>query len=172
MKKFAITTAAVLLGLAPWAQADEPAKTETPACKCCCKNSNCKSPCAKTDKGIQCGEQAWLDIETVTLEAANGDPIAQYTIAWLTDNGTNNVPQDPEKAKEMYTKAVPGLEKAAADGDASACCALANMYANGKGVEKDEAKAKEMMNRCKELMKAQKEKSDKAEAPSADGQKM
>jgi TPR repeat protein len=56
----------------------------------------------------------------------------------------NNVPQDPEKAKEMYSKAVPGLEKAAADGDASACCALANMYATGKGVDKDEAKAKEI----------------------------
>ena len=46
------------------------------------------------------------------------------------------------------------------------------MYATGKGVDKDEAKAKEMMNRCKELMKEQKEAQDKADTPSADGQKM
>ena len=114
MKKFAITTAAVLLGLAPWAQADEPAKTETPACKCCCKDNNCKSPCAKTDKGIQCGEQAWLDIDTVTLEAANGDPIAQYTVAYLTEAGDDNTAPDADKASEWYKKSLPGLEKSAA----------------------------------------------------------
>ena len=162
MKKFALLSIVALSGAAAYG-AEETATTPPPAdqAQACCANDT-----------QNCDEECWLDVETITIEAANGDPIAQYTIAWLTDNGTNNVPQDPEKAKEMYTKAVPGLEKAAADGDASACCALAKMYANGKGVEKDEAKAKEMMNRCKELMKAQKEKSDKAEAPSADGQTM
>ena len=151
MKKFAITTAAVLLGLAPWAQADEPAKTETPACKCCCKNSNCKSPCAKTDKGIQCGEQAWLDIETVTLEAANGDPIAQYTVAYLTEAGDDNTAPDADKASEWYKKSLPGLEKSAADGSISACLALAHMYAEGKGVEKNPEMVKKYKKMAKEL---------------------
>lgn len=121
---------------------------DTPAC--------CDKACA--EQAADCDEVYELDIETITVEAANGDPIAQYTIAWLTDTGMNNVPKDPEKAQEMYAKAVPGLEKAAAAGDATACCALANMYAHGRGVQKDEAKAKEWMQRCKELMKENKEK--------------
>ena len=162
MKKFALLSLVALSGAAAYG-ADENTTTPAPA-------DNTQACCANNAQ--DCDEECWLDVETITIEAANGDPIAQYTIAWLTDTGMNNVPQDPDKAKEMYSKAVPGLEKAAADGDASACCALANMYATGKGVEKDEAKAKEMMNRCKELMKVQKEKSDKAETPSADGQKM
>ena len=151
MKKFAITTAAVLLGLAPWAQADEPAKTETPACKCCCKDNNCKSPCAKSDKGIQCIEQAWLDIETVTLEAANGDPIAQYTVAYLTEAGDDNTAPDADKASEWYKKSLPGLEKSAADGSISACLALAHMYAEGKGVEKNPEMVKKYKEMAKEL---------------------
>ncbi|MBE6419696.1 MAG: hypothetical protein E7031_06135 [Akkermansiaceae bacterium] len=114
------------------------------------------APCCAADKDAA-DDECWLDVETITVEAANGDPIAQYTIAWLTDTGMNNVQQDTEKAKGMYAEALPGLEKAAAAGDPAACCALANMYANGKGVEKDEAKAKELMQRCKELIKAQKE---------------
>ena len=156
----------MLLGLVNLAQADDTTPANTPASACCSKDKCCgKAPCCKTDKGISCGEQAWLDIETVTLEAANGDPIAQYTIAWLTDNGVNNVPQDPDKAKEMYSKALPGLEKAAEAGDASACCALANMYAYGKGVEKDEAKAKAWMERCKQIMKEKKDAAADKAAP-------
>lgn len=85
--------------------------------------------------------------------SSNGNPIAQYVIAWITDNGLNNEPADPEKAKGMYTQALPGLEKAAAEGDPAACCALAKMYATGKGVEKNPEKAKELMERCKQLMK-------------------
>lgn len=161
MKKFAITTAAVLLGLAPWAQADEPAKTETPACKCCCKDNNCKSPCSKTDKGIQCGEQAWLDIETVTLEAANGDPIAQYTVAYLTEAGDDNTAPDADKASEWYKKSLPGLEKSAAEGSISACLALAHMYAEGKGVEKNPEMVKKYKEMAKELWeKKSKDKKD------------
>lgn len=147
MKKFAlISTTALLTGLAYSAECND---TTTPAQQDndnCCNSAGC--------------DECWLNVETITVEAENGDPIAQYTIAWITDNGTNNVPQDPEKAKEWYAKALPGLEKAAADGDPSACCALANMYANGKGVEKNPEKAKELMARCKELMKAQKEAKD------------
>lgn len=129
----------------------------------CAESTECKVNCEKpacceqqqADNNAPCEEVYELDMETITIEAANGDPIAQYTIAWLTDTGMNNEPQDSAKAEEMYTKALPGLEKAAAEGDASACCALAKMYATGKGVKKDEAKAKEMMMRCRELMKEQ-----------------
>lgn len=162
MKKFALLSIVALSGTAAFGADETPAAPE--------KDNQAKTCC--TADNNDCCDECWLDVETITVEAANGDPIAQYTIAWLTDTGMNNVPQDPEKAKEMYSKAVPGLEKAAADGDASACCALANMYATGKGVDKDEAKAKEMMKRCKELMKEQKEAQDKADTPSADGQKM
>lgn len=102
-----------------------------------------------------------MDVETITIEAANGNPIAQYVIAWITDNGLNDEPADPEKAKDMYAKALPGLEKAAEEGDPSACCALAKMYATGKGVEKNPEKAKELMERCKQLMKEQKDHTDK-----------
>ena len=154
MKKFAITTAAVLLGLAPWAQADDSAPANTAATKCCCaKDSCCKSPCSKSNKGIQCGEQAWLDIETVTLEAANGDPIAQYTVAYLTETGDGNNAPDPEKANEWYAKSLPGLEKAAAAGSISACRALAHMYADGKGVEKNHEMAEKYRKMAKELWK-------------------
>lgn len=163
MKKFALLSVVALSSTAAFGaenNEEQKAAAETPAC--------CEKACAEQQK--DCGELYELDIETITVEAANGDPIAQYTIAWLTDTGMNNVPKDPEKAKEMYAKAVPGLEKAAAAGDASACCALANMYANGKGVAKDEAKAKEWMQHCKELMKKQKEAKDAAAQPAADNQ--
>lgn len=167
MKKFALLSIVALSGAAAFcAESDN----KCPQADCKQDKACCKEKCAAQNC---CDDEVYeLDIETITLEAANGDPIAQYTIAWLTDTGMNNVPKDPEKAKEMYAKAVPGLEKAAADGDASACCALANMYATGKGVDKDEAKAKELMQRCKELLKAQKEQQKKADDASADGQKM
>ena len=44
--------------------------------------------CEVTEEGIQCGENCWANVETITLLAANGDPIAQYAIAWITENGT------------------------------------------------------------------------------------
>lgn len=168
MKKFAITTAAVLLGLAPWATADE-AKCDTkPACtSCCTKDGSCKSPCSKSDKGVCCGEQAWLDIETVTVEAANGDPIAQYTVAYLTETGDDNNSPNPEKASEWYAKSLPGLEKAAADGNICACRALAHMYAEGKGVDKNPEMAEKYSKMAKELWekKCKEAKEAKAEGP-------
>ena len=168
MKKFAITTAAMLLGLAPLALADDTPDTNSTApaaADCCTPDGSCKSPCTKTDKGVQCGGQAWLDIETVTLEAANGDPIAQYTVAYLTETGDSDTPADAEKAKEWYSKSVPGLEKAAAEGHPAACLALAHMYAHGKGVEKNKEKAEMYMMMYKELCKKKCEKkNDKSPA--------
>lgn len=152
MKKIALTTAAMLLGLVNLAQADDTAPATKPATACCSKDKCCgKAPCCKTDKGITCGEQAWLDIETVTLEAANGDPIAQYTVAYLTETGDDNAAPDTEKANEWYAKALPGLEKAAAEGHPTACRALAHMYAEGKGVEKNPEMAEKYMKMYKEL---------------------
>ncbi len=138
MKTFALITMVALSGFAATGAEATPAKADAAAC------------CKEAANAPQCDEQCWLDIETITLEAANGDPIAQYTVAWLSDTGVNNTPKDPEKAKEMYSKALPGLEKAAKEGNPTACRALASMYANGKGVEKNPEKAKEIMSWCKE----------------------
>ena len=156
MKKFALKTAAVLLGLTPFALADATPDTATPApaaANCCTKDGSCKSPCTRDDKGIKCGMQEWLDIETVTIEAANGDPIAQYTVAYLTETDGEPSDTDKEKAREWYAKSVPGLEKAATEGHPYACLALAHMYAQGKGVEKNPEKAAEYMKMYRELCK-------------------
>ncbi|MGN0869335.1 MAG: tetratricopeptide repeat protein [Akkermansia sp.] len=96
------------------------------------------SCCIKPDCGCE-----WLNIETVTLAAENGDPLAQYTIAWLSDTGSADTPKDEAKANEYYAKAAPGLEKAAKEGCEHAARALSRMYAEGKGVVKDAAKAAE-----------------------------
>lgn len=157
MKKIALTTTAVLLGFATMSLADDSAPS-TPAAKaaCCTPDgscSPCKSPCSTNGKGVKCGEQAWLDIETVTIEAANGDPLAQYTVAYLTETGGGDTTPDAEKAKDWYAKSLPGLEKAAAEGSPGACCALAHMYAEGKGVEKNPEMAAKYKKMYKELCK-------------------
>lgn len=126
--------------------------------------------CCKTDKGISCDDSQWVDIETITIEAANGDPIAQYAVAYITDNGMNNTPKDPEKAHGMYASALPGLEKAAKDGDPKACRALARMYAEGKGVDKDPAMAEKYMKMCKKHCRkdCDKKKCAPSDAPAAE----
>ena len=106
--------------------------------------------CSMSDTGISCGDSVWVNIDSVTWEAANGNPIAQYTVAYMLDNGIS-MPRDSEKAAEMYGKALPGLQKAAADGHAGACRALCQMYTDGKGVDKDPdmaAKYKGMWSDC------------------------
>ncbi len=156
MKKFALTTTAVLLGFSMWAAADDSTSAQsTPDAAACCTTDgsckNAKSPCCKTDKGIQCGDQAWLDMETVTVEADNGNPIAQYTVAYLVETADSATPEDAAKSQEWYKKALPGLEKAAAEGHPAACKALAHMYAEGKGVEKNPemaAKYEKMYKEC------------------------
>ncbi len=142
MKTIAFMSAVALFTIP--AMAESAATTDAKAC------DKGKSPscCSSTDKGVQCGQQEWLNVETVTLEAANGDPLAQYTVAWLSDNG-KGMPQDSEKAAEMYGKSLPGLQKAAEGGNACACLALAHMYAEGKGVEKNEETAKKYMDMYK-----------------------
>lgn len=142
MKNIAFTIAMAMSGLAAFA-ADEP--TTTSASEQAMPTAQC-SPCPA---GMQCDGTAWVDVETLTIEAANGDPIAQYAIAYITDNGVGDTPKDPDKAQQLYKDALPGLQKAAEKGHPIACRALSRMYAEGKGVDKDDAKAAEYMKDCK-----------------------
>lgn len=171
MKKFALTTTAVLLGLAQWAHAAECPTRNTDATKSCCTaDESCKHACSKTNNGIQCCEQAWLDVETVTVEAENGNPIAQYTVAYLTETTPEATDEHAAKAKEWYQKALPGLEKAAAEGHAGACMALAHMYATGKGVEKNPEMAEKYKKMYKEICekKCKEMKSCRPETPTSE----
>lgn len=95
----------------------------------------------------QYGDNEWADVETITVQAANGDPIAQYVIAWILDEGAG-VPQDKKAADTWYKKAAPGLQKKADKGDKAACHALSAMYKNGKGVDQDESKAAELKDKA------------------------
>lgn len=151
MKKFAFTTTAVLLGFTQWATAAESdtATQASAASPAACSSS--EGSCCKKDPSAASGEQAWLDIETITVEAENGNPIAQYTVAYLMETADDATPESTEKSKEWYAKALPGLEKAAAEGKPAACKALAHMYAEGKGVEKNPelaAKYEKMYKEC------------------------
>lgn len=158
MKTIAIMTAVALSGLtALGADTTSPAASDSSA-------AMPTATCSSSDNGIQCDDTCWLNVETVTIEAANGNPIAQYAIAYITDNGINNTPKDPDKAQALYSQALPGLEKAAKEGDPNACRALARMYAEGKGVDKDSAKAEEYLKKCKDCSKK------KAEANKESGQ--
>lgn len=123
--------------------------------------------CNKDGKGVSCGETYWINVDTMTLAAANGDPIAQYAIAYITENGVDGSEKDPETANKMYAHAFPGLKKAADEGNPTACRALAHMYAHGKGVDQDEEKAHEFMEKCKE----QSPKKDDDDKSSGDSEK-
>lgn len=110
----------------PEQQAPMPA-SEQPAAA---QNASCPA-------GAACADEAWLQVESVTIAAENGDPLAQYTLAWLTETGQGGMEADAEEAQELYAKALPGLKAAADGGHADACLALAVMYGMGKGVEAD-----------------------------------
>lgn len=167
MRTLAIATAVALSGLTAMGAENTTNTASTNEAACCAAKTS--ETCCPATASADNNDTEWVDIETITIEAANGDPIAQYTIAYITDSGAGDTTQDPEKAQEMYKNALPGLEKAAADGNPRACKALAYMYAEGKGVKKDEAKAKEYMEMCKKACEHQdsKEKSDSAPAPEA-----
>lgn len=141
MRNIALTMTVALGTICAFAQEEQAA---TPAA------DNAATPATTAEKPADCTAKSdnqadddyWVDIETITVEAENGDPIAQYIIAYVTETGANDTPKDPDKAHKMYSTALPGLQKAADEGNAYACRALAYMYAEGKGVEKDMAKAK------------------------------
>lgn len=155
MKTIAIMTAVALTGLTALGAETTPSASDSTA-------ATPTATCCGSENGIQCDDTCWLNVETVTIEAANGNPIAQYAIAYITDNGINNTPADPDKAQALYSQALPGLEKAAKDGDPNACRALARMYAEGKGVEKDSSKAEEYLKKCKDCSKKKAESSKEA----------
>lgn len=139
-------TAVALSGLYAASGADSTTTTTTPA-----DSTTPTISCQNGGKGnVSCDGTYWLNIDTATLAAANGDPIAQYAVAYITENGINGTPKDPERAQGLYSQALPGLTSAANDGNPTACRALAHMYAHGKGVDKDEQKSREFMQKCKE----------------------
>lgn len=147
MKTIALMTAVALSGLTAIG-ADTDTTSSTPTTR---DTTTPGITCQNEGKGgVTCDGTYWLNIDTVTLAAANGDPIAQYAIAYITENGINGTPKDPEKAQGLYTQALPGLTTAANEGNPTACRALAHMYAHGKGVDKDEQKSREFMEKCKE----------------------
>lgn len=163
MNKITITMAATLLGFAASAQDTTAAAATAATPDTACKAKACCKADAKEMMRKGCEQ---LNIETVTLEAANGDPIAQYTLAYMTDEGINTT-KDTEKAHNLYKDALPALEKAARDGHAGACRALVHMYAEGKGVEKDAAKSAEYKEHLKKCNKCCAPKAD-TEKPAAD----
>lgn len=123
--------------------------------------------CNADGTGASCDETYWINVDTMTLAAANGDPIAQYAIAYITENGVNGTKKDPEKAKALYAHALPGLLNASKNGNPTACRALAHLYEHGKGgLEKDMEKAKEFMEKCKEH--SEKKQSDTDDSKSKD----
>lgn len=152
MKTFAFITAVALGGMVAMGAETDSTTTKdatTPGISC-----------QKDGTGVSCDGTYWINVDTLTLAAANGDPIAQYAVAYITENGINGSPKDPEKAQALYSNARPGLEEAADNGNPTACRALAHMYAHGKGVDKDEARSREFMQKCKDAQ----EKKDKDEA--------
>lgn len=155
MKTTGFITSIVLVGLQAFVAAENTTPTTTPADgttpMACCghKAADCPPPGMTPQGTVQGFGQEWLNIDTVTLEAANGDPIAQYTLAYLTDTGTQT-PQDKDKAAQMYADSRPSLEQAAKAGSAAACHALAHMCATGKGCEKDPEQAKKYAKMAKD----------------------
>lgn len=170
MKTTAIATVVALCGMTAMG-ADATTSTVSSNESTCCAAKPAEN-CCNADSSAVDNATEWVDIETITLEAANGDPIAQYTIAYITDTGSGNATKDPEKANEMYRNALPGLEKAAAEGNPHACRALAYMYAEGKGVEKNEAKAKEYMEMCAKCSGKDASPSKAEDAPAGDSKSM
>lgn len=145
MKTFALMTAVALGGMIAMGADTTTTATQDPTTP--------GISCQQGGKGVSCDGTYWINVDTMTLAAANGDPIAQYAIAYITENGVDGTPKDPEKAHDLYTQAFPGLKKAADEGNPTACRALAHMYAHGKGVDKDESKAREFMEKCKDNCK-------------------
>ncbi len=129
MKTTLLMTAAAFLGLSAYAEDTTTCtKTTTQGCPngCCC------APNVMPDGKIQACNTEWLNVDTVQIDAANGDPIAQYTVAYLTSDGSDTpMKDDPAISQKMSAQAMTNLKKAADSGHAGACMALAHMYQKG-----------------------------------------
>ncbi len=145
-----LTAAIAMLGFNAFADcgADHSqAPTTTAALQC--PAGTCSKPMVAADGKISAADAEWLNIDTLTVEAANGDPIAQYTVAYLTSDGQDSpMKDDPAISKEMAAKAKPALEKAAAAGHKGACMALAHMHMQAKNPEHAQKYIK-MAQECK-----------------------
>lgn len=153
MKTKTLMMMVAFLGMSPiFAQDAKPAGDITcPAGqhKACTMKSCDAKPCDVESCPPPCCPMEELTIETITVAAANGDPIAQYMLAYMTETG-QGVPQDAAKASEMYAAAVPNLQKAADAGNPRACKTLARAYTEGKGVTPDPVKAEAYVKKAKE----------------------
>ena len=128
-----------LLGASPLV-AQDASDTAAPPCPAgtaaACDAKGCETQaCGEKSCPVDGCPTAVLTVETLTVAAANGDPIAQYMLAYLTETGVG-MPQDSDKAAELYAAAIPNLVQAAEAGDPRACKALARAYAEGRGVHR------------------------------------
>ena len=73
-------------------------------------------------------EQTSTELSKMKGQAENGDPIAEFTLGYLYEQG-KGVPQDYRQAVEFY-------RAAAQQGHATAENNLASMYLHGRGVAK------------------------------------
>ena len=140
-----------LLGASPLI-AQDASDTAAPPCPAgtaaACDTKGCETQaCGEKSCPVDGCPTAVLTVETLTVAAANGDPIAQYMLAYLTETGVG-MPQDSAKAAELYAAAIPNLVQAAEAGDPRACKALARAYAEGRGVTADPAKSEAYMKKA------------------------
>ena len=74
-------------------------------------------------------------IDRVKKRAEGDDADAIYQLGLDYQNGENGLPQDVEKAVQLW-------HRAGELGHAKACHIVGNAYYHGRGVERDEKKAK------------------------------
>jgi len=86
----------------------------------------CRTPMPASDEEL---------VERVKKQMETGDAAAIYNIGDYYRDGRKGVPQDIDKALELY-------HRAAELGYATACCKIGYLYQSGKDVEIDKKKAK------------------------------
>ena len=86
-------------------------------------------------------------IKDVMQKASQGNRTAQFKLGFFYEHGMN-VPKDEGKAVMWYSRAVK-------NGHPEAARKLSAMYRDGRGVKKNDAKAKELMEKAKHLSQKQ-----------------
>jgi len=76
------------------------------------------------------------ELQRIRDSAEQGSPIGQYQLASLYRRGLGLV-GDEQKAEELYSACLPGLQRLAESGDVEAYCDLGRMYEHGWGVNID-----------------------------------
>ena len=85
----------------------------------------CRTPPATSDEEVMEREQSRIEV---------GDPVAMYNLGYYYDEGIRGLPQDHEKALELY-------HRAAELSHAGSYYNIGYMYYHGEGVESDKRKA-------------------------------